>query len=84
MNNAQTTEALYEAFALYPRRTTLPANCNCCAPTVLPATFATVPLKEMSSSDFVDLFHLCPDHSGDISDFKHFLPRWLELAASGE
>lgn len=39
------------------------------------------PLHELDRDDLLDYFYLAVDHIGTISQFKHFLPRILELWA---
>jgi len=56
----------------------MPANCTCCDPFTDEA-LASKPLKALSSADLMDYFCLAVENVGDENEFRHFLPRILEL-----
>lgn len=71
---------LYSAFAGY--RVTLPvAGCPCCVPMIRPEFFEHVTFVDLRPHD-LDLFAWKAITTiGTVDDFKHFLPRILEVAA---
>jgi hypothetical protein len=71
-------DGLYEAFRTYPGRSVMPANCTCCEPFADEA-LSSKPLSTLSSADLLDYFFLAINNVGDENDFRHFLPRILEL-----
>jgi hypothetical protein len=42
------------------------------------------PLRELSDLDFCDYHHLAVQHVGNANNYRHFLPRLLELIAKGK
>ncbi len=74
-------EHLYLAFSHYPYRGTLPANCDCCEALDL-SRLSQVPLRLLTASELTDVFFVAGPHSGGPDDFRHYLPRVLELFAS--
>jgi hypothetical protein len=71
-------EELYVVFRRYPARVVMPANCTCCE-AFEDEVLASKPLRSLSSSDLLDYFFLAVENVGDESEFRHFLPRILEL-----
>ena len=76
------TDDLFVVFGAYPFRPHLPAHCDCC-PHLDLSGLQSRPLRAQSADDLLDAFHLIPSHAGDSRDLRHFLPRFLELLASG-
>jgi hypothetical protein len=73
-------ESLYQAFASYPRRAVV-HGCSCC---VMPEDHACIlskPLRRLTPSDLQKYAFQAMSTWGDEDDFRHFLPRLLELLA---
>lgn len=79
MSLPEATENLYEAFASYPLRPDMPA-CSCCTPKDDFVTLISVPLRDLSEEQLDQFAFSAITTWGDLEDYKHFLPRILELA----
>jgi hypothetical protein len=79
------TRELYAAFSKYPKPRHMqasPARSDA-AKIAWPAMERT-PLQQLSGDDLFTFARAAVDEWGTINDFKHFLPRMLELAANGD
>lgn len=75
---SRAVEALYDRFEAYPLRDPIDA-CPHCQLDAAERQLHSRPLRELT---WADLRAYCPKaitSFGDVSDFKHFLPRILEL-----
>jgi hypothetical protein len=76
-------ESLYQVFGRYP----LPARIDYCDHCVTPdqaAALHRVPLRELSGDQLGTYAWKSFSTWGDLPDFKHFLPRLLELLTAGQ
>ncbi|MEQ9501427.1 MAG: hypothetical protein RIT81_31445 [Deltaproteobacteria bacterium] len=73
-------EGLYDAFATYPLRATVPGCPHCELERAERALHAR-PLRELSWDDLGVFVFKAMTTFGEEEDFKHFLPRILELHA---
>lgn len=73
------TDALYEAFAVYPLRDEM-SRCDHCVGPEDDARLRSKPLRELTYGDLA-VFVGNPGTWGDQIDCKHFLPRLFELAS---
>jgi hypothetical protein len=80
---AEAIEGLYAAFAPYPRRDGVEA-CPCCVGRAEQDTLARVSLRALSCEELGQYAFKAMTTWGAPEDYKHFLPRILELAASTE
>lgn len=71
-------ERLYIVFGNYPLRGTI-ESCPCCGAAQHARRLHTVPLRELTADDLAAYAFRAMTTVGDVSDFKHFLPRLLEL-----
>lgn len=71
----------YRAFGSYPRRAEIDA-CRHCVDSEDQARLRRAPLRQLSPSDLDRYAFKAMTTWGDPLDYKHFLPRILELAAS--
>lgn len=76
-------ERLYRAFAPYPRRASIDA-CPHCVGEERRETLARVPLRALSCDQLGPFAFRAMTTWGEALDFKHFLPRILELASTPE
>jgi hypothetical protein len=74
-------EELYTAFAAYPLRDYIP-GCEHCVDITLEVPLHANPLRLLSADDLNLYAFKAMTTWGELEDFKHFLPRLLELAAS--
>ena len=75
------TDRLYEAFAGYPLRDRIPF-CPCCGTQAEEAGLHEAPLRELSPRLLAPYARGAAWGTwGTLADFKHFLPRLLELVA---
>ena len=72
------TEQLYAVFAAYPRKTMHYCDCGCTDPEEV-AVLYHHPLRE-TNEGLANYTFSAITTMGDLEDFKHFLPRLLELA----
>jgi hypothetical protein len=56
----------------------MPANCTCCE-AFTDEVLASKSLMALSSADLMNYFFLAVENVGDEDEFRHFLPRILEL-----
>jgi hypothetical protein len=70
---------LYETFAPYHLREYIPGNCDCCNFDNENENLHKKPLRELTEKDIMDYYYLAVSNLGDSKDFRHFLPRILEL-----
>lgn len=80
---AEAIKGLYEAFAPYRRRETIEA-CLHCVGREEQDTLARVPLRTLSCDQLSRYASKAMTTWGEPEDYKHFLPRILELAFSRE
>jgi hypothetical protein len=78
---------LYQVFSKYPEaplRATDPNDCSAGDGFAeqLYETLAGKPLASLSESELLDYYYLAVSHIGNGDDFKHYLPRILELMAT--
>jgi hypothetical protein len=83
MDLATATAEIYRVFGAYPRRPRIDA-CTHCVDHEDHARLRRAPLRELSASDLDRYAFKAMTTWGDELDYKHFLPRILELAASAE
>lgn len=81
MSLAEAVEGLYQAFASYPLRSDMPA-CSCCTTSEQIAALLSSPLRELDEEQLEDFAFKATSTWGDLEDYKHFLPRILELAGT--
>jgi hypothetical protein len=79
------TRELYAAFSKYPKPRQMPASTarSDAAKIAWPAMERTS-LRQLSGEDLYTFGRFAVDDWGTVEDFKHFLPRMLELAANGD
>ena len=82
MAEAADIEAVYAAFASDPLTET--AGCACCVSPADQARLRRAPLRELEADDLERYAFKAMSTWGDARDYRHFLPRILELAVSGE
>ncbi len=79
MSLSEAIEDLYQVFASYPLRQNMPA-CSCCvAPEEISALLSR-PLRELDEQHLDHFAFSATTTWGEPADYKHFLPRILELA----
>lgn len=83
MTLAEAIEGLYRAFAPYRRRDAIDA-CPHCVDREEQDTLARVPLRTLSCAQSSRYAFKAMTTWGEPDDYKHFLPRILELAITGE
>lgn len=76
-------DGLYQAFSSYSRREKIEA-CSHCVSEEEQAELARVALRELSCEQLTSYASEAMTTWGGIEDYKHFLPRILELAATPE
>ncbi|HEX8600944.1 MAG TPA: hypothetical protein VF952_20785 [Chloroflexia bacterium] len=74
----QAIERLYEVFALYPLKPHI-YGCDHCVSPQDNARIRSKPLRGLDWDDLQRFAHKSISTWGDVDDFKHFLPRLLEL-----
>jgi hypothetical protein len=80
---ALAVERLYEVFLPYKRRDKVD-GCPCCVKEEQVRKLCGMPLHQMTSEHFTTYPFKAMTTWGDTLDFKHFLPRILELAFKNE
>jgi hypothetical protein len=76
-------EGLYVAFA--PCRKGGVAGCFCCTPSDGPGRLKSKKLRDVSDAEGLSSYAMSATYTwGTLNDFKHFLPRILQLKAQGE
>lgn len=75
-----TTERLYATFAYYPLRHPV-VGCTCCVSREDQARIAAKPLRQLNGDDLERYCWKAMSTWGDANDFRHFLPRILELVS---
>ena len=79
---SESIECLYKVFERYPARRDMPrCECGCVAPEEI-ALICSKPLREMTADDLGTYAGKAITTWGDVEDFKHFLPRLMELIAT--
>jgi len=76
-------EDLYRVFAAYPRRAEM-ESCPCCVGAAEKHTLARVALRELNAPELSRYAFKAMTTWGAVDDYKHFLPRILELIALGD
>lgn len=79
----ESVRALYDVFASYPLRSKID-GCPCCVKESMQLALHTRPLRDLRGDDLRRFAGKSMTTWGDRDDFRHFLPRLLELLASGE
>jgi len=79
MNLPDAVENLYRVFASYPLRTDIPA-CSCCTTAEEITGLTSAPLRKLGEEQLDHFAFKATTTWGDLEDYKHFLPRILELA----
>src|SRR4051812_3921753 len=74
----QSVAGLYGAFAGYPLRSHI-ESCPCCRGPKETRHLHTKPLRELTAHDLELYAFRAMTTVGDVDDFRHFLPRILEL-----
>ncbi|WNZ55671.1 hypothetical protein QT397_22940 [Microbulbifer sp. MKSA007] len=74
-------ENAYDTFARYPRSAHV-SGCPCCISEEDHKALNSAPLGELTSSDLERYTNKAMTTWGGVEDFKHFLPRILELIAT--
>jgi hypothetical protein len=82
-NLKRSTDALYEAFVRYPA-VRQAEDCLHCASDANWAAASNRPIRQLSADDLLDFATNALVSWGDVVELKHFLPRLLELSATGE
>ncbi len=77
---AETVELLYDVFSVYPLAQKV-EGCPCCVSAEDEAVLHVRPLRRMTAEDLRRYAFKALSTWGDENDFRHFLPRLLELAA---
>ncbi len=76
---------LYAAFSRYPRFSNQPRGCTHCVSIEEENEIKNIALRELTPDNFGHIAaNICTETWGDVEDFKHFLPRILELSVLGE
>lgn len=83
MNLKNTIEALYETFAAYPLKSSI-EGCPCCVSGSDKDKLHTAALRDLTSDNLSRYSNKAMTTWGDTDDFRHFLPRILELVAEGK
>lgn len=83
MDLSDAIENLYRAFASYPLRPDMPA-CSCCTLEDKFDILVSVPLRDLSEEQLSHFAFSAISTWGELEDYKHFLPRILELAGKQE
>lgn len=73
--------ATYEVFARYPPRTNMD-GCPCCVSDRDQASLRGVPFAELPARRLAHFAHKAMNTWGEINDYKHFLPRVIEVEAN--
>lgn len=79
MSLPEAIEDLYQAFASYPLRQDIPA-CSCCTSPDQISKLFSKPLRELDEEQLDHFAFKATTTWGELEDYKHFLPRILELA----
>ena len=74
----QSIHTLYEVFEKYPIKTKI-EGCPCCISDQEESRLHTNPLHELTQEDLRPFIFASQTTIGDANDFKHFLPRILDL-----
>jgi hypothetical protein len=77
-------ENLYVAFSRYPPRMVPVEGCPHCVSKVEEVLLASKPLRQLTAKDFGRYEYKAMTTWGSENDFKHFLPRLLELVVRKE
>ncbi|GER84005.1 hypothetical protein KTAU_26420 [Thermogemmatispora aurantia] len=80
---AEIIARLYRIFAAYPFRRQMWVCPHCVTPEEI-ARLGRVPLEQLSGSDLQRYAWKALTTWGEVVDFKHFLPRWLEIILRGQ
>ncbi len=75
-------EKLYDAFSSYPLRAPV-ESCPCCVTSEDKKRLVSKPLRQLEEDDLRRYSTKAMTTWGDKNDFKHFLPRILDLLATG-
>jgi hypothetical protein len=74
-------EELYKTFEKYPFKSTI-EGCPCCVSDTDKSTLHSKQLRELEDDDISRYAFKAMTTWGDVNDFKHYLPRIFELAAT--
>ena len=75
------TEELYRTFKKYPFKSTI-EGCPCCVSDSDKSTLHSKQLRDLEDQDISRYAFKAMTTWGDVNDFKHYLPRIFELAAT--
>ena len=77
----------YGIFASYAAGTLATAGSDCSPGDDVVSEIASIlvskPLRDLSGNDLLDYYYLAIDDLGTVTDFKHYLPRIMELIWGG-
>ncbi len=79
----QAIENLYETFSVYPLKPTMEA-CPCCVSSIEKGKIHTKQLRTLNEEDLERYVFKAMSTWGSVEDFKHYLPRILELLSTGD
>ena len=74
---------LYEVFARYSMKPRI-AGCPCCMDDAEESLLHAAPLRALPATTLDPIGGSLLLTVGDVDDFRHLLPRWFELIATGE
>ena len=74
-------EELYKTFEKYPFKSTI-EGCPCCVSDSDKSTLHSKQLRDLEDDDISRYAFKAMTTWGDVNDFKHYLPRIFELAAT--
>lgn len=78
---SESIHRLYKVFERYPARRDMP-HCECCVSPEEIALICSKPLQELTGDDLAAYAGKAITTWGDVEDFKHFLPRLMEVVAT--
>ncbi len=78
---SESIQDLYEVFDRYPVRRNMP-HCECCVTSEDIDLICSKPLRELAAADLGKYAEKAITTWGDVEDWKHFLPRLMELIAT--
>lgn len=79
----QSVSQLYKVFESYPLKPKI-KGCPCCISDAGELKFHSKSLNELTENDLLPFIYASQSTVGDLEDFKHFLPRILELIVKGK
>lgn len=77
------TDILYDVFSSYAVENSLrDRSCDCCITDIEIKALLSKPLRQLNKDDIYHFMTSAMTTYGDVNDYKHFLPRILELMAN--